>query len=1255
MNRNKSAEIIGKQIKFNKDLVNKISEKEPYYLGLDIGTSSVGWAVSDLNYNIIKKSHKALWGSHLFTEGETAAERRLFREARRRRDRTNYRVKLLQEYFAPAISEVDPGFYQRNKDSFLYLEDKKVRQKNTLFNDEDYKDKDYHEEFPTIYHLRKELMDNPQAHDPRLVYLAVLHIMKNRGHFLYEGMEFQSNLILENTIKELNDLFESHYGQKLFAESEIPAVEKILVSDNNASDKNRELKKHLNDKDKVSKEFCKLIVGNKANFKNLFEEFDENEEHEIDYVKFSENKYSEDEIQESIEFELEAEEKDLLDKAFEIYNAVILQELLSDDEGNLYDSISAARIAIYKKHCRDLKTLKGVVNELKKKYDSAYKVYDKIFRENKKSLDNYVAYSQHVDSADDTSPENNCEQADFLKMVEKALKPYLKEKAVQKILDEKGNFKDDNFMPIIRSSANGVIPYQLHLAELEKILNNAKTYVKGLDDQAVEEIIQLFTFRVPYYIGPYDDRSKFSWIKRKNYESIRPWNFEDVVDVEATANAFIRNMTNKCSYLLGEDVLAKESLLYSEYVLRNQLNTITVNNIRLDKDAIDYLYEHLFLGPDANKKVTKKRIAATLSNRGDTISKLEIGGMDQDLPVKLKSRNDFNRIVGDKLSDAEIEDIIETITVFPDDKKMVRTYLKNNYSDKLNEEEIKKISNLSYKDWGRFSKKFLDGITTTLPDGGRYTIIDILRENPLYKNQPLNLMEILNKKEFNFQEIIKNENSSKIEEPNVVTESYLDDMRLSPAVKKAVFRVLEIVKEITKIMGYAPNKIFVEMAREKGVSRRTDSRKQRLEFLYKQSKKDAEIWSELEDLDEDKFRAKKLYLYALQKGRDIYSGERIDINELGDNSKYDIDHIYPRSLTKDDSWDNLVLTSQAINRRKGDDIVPAEFRKRQKSYWLDLLDSGFMSMEKYDRLTRSEPLSSNDIKGFINRQLVETRQSTKVISNVFERIFPKSKIIYVKAGLVTEFRYKDGSRDDANTKFFFPKLREVNDYHHAKDAYLNIVVGNVYDEKFTKNFWKRIDSGERRIYNLVKLYDHNISDNDGLLVWQAGNNGTIKTVKKMMNRNNIFLTHQPYRRSGGYYDQMIVKKGNGQYPIKTSIEALEDFDKYGAYNSVKISHYCIARYKNEKDKEKTSFLAVPVMLSRFGFSDESVIKFYENQGYSNIEILYKEIKLNQVINKNGVPYLIKSDNNQSIYYQNALVGKYNLKNQRILYYIKKNV
>ena len=43
-----------------------------YFIGLDVGTNSVGWAVTDENYNILKVKGKNAIGTHLFEEGKTA-------------------------------------------------------------------------------------------------------------------------------------------------------------------------------------------------------------------------------------------------------------------------------------------------------------------------------------------------------------------------------------------------------------------------------------------------------------------------------------------------------------------------------------------------------------------------------------------------------------------------------------------------------------------------------------------------------------------------------------------------------------------------------------------------------------------------------------------------------------------------------------------------------------------------------------------------------------------------------------------------------------------------------------------------------------------------------------------------------------------------------------------------------------------------------------------------------------------------------
>ena len=90
-----------------------------YYIGLDVGTGSCGWAVTDKSYNILKVSGKSLWGVRLFPTADTAAERRSHRCARRRVFRTRQRLNLLEQLFDPEISKVDVGFFQRLKNSEL--------------------------------------------------------------------------------------------------------------------------------------------------------------------------------------------------------------------------------------------------------------------------------------------------------------------------------------------------------------------------------------------------------------------------------------------------------------------------------------------------------------------------------------------------------------------------------------------------------------------------------------------------------------------------------------------------------------------------------------------------------------------------------------------------------------------------------------------------------------------------------------------------------------------------------------------------------------------------------------------------------------------------------------------------------------------------------------------------------------------------------------------------------------------------------
>src|SRR5699024_204628 len=123
-----------------------------------------------------------------------------------------------------------------------------------------------------------------------------------------------------------------------------------------------------------------------------------------------------------------------------------------------------------------------------------------------------------------------------------------------------------------------------------------------------DKLISIIEFRVPYYVGPLNNfHGKYSWIKRKAEGRILPWNLEEKVNLEETENAFIRKMTGKCTYLAGEDVLYKNSLMYSKYTVLNEINNIKVDEEPISVECKQQLYEDLFI--NRKQKVTKKRIA----------------------------------------------------------------------------------------------------------------------------------------------------------------------------------------------------------------------------------------------------------------------------------------------------------------------------------------------------------------------------------------------------------------------------------------------------------------------------------------------------------------------------------------------------------------------------------------------------------------------------------------------------------------------
>ena len=927
-----------------------------------------------------------------------------------------------------------------------------------------------------------------------------------------------------------------------------------------------------------------------------------------------------------------------LERMKKTYDWSILANILN---GEAY--LSDAKVATYEKHKKDLEDLKYVIKEY------ATEEYRNMFSELDEKKANYVRYTGHyIVNKNKVYPGKKVTQEEFCKNILSILK---KIKQNDPIIDRiKDECEKLTFMPKQIDKRNGVLPYQLHQEELRKIIANAEKYYEFLNEKdsngylTKEKIEKLLIFRIPYYVGPLNDKHKesgFCWIEKKSNEKIYPWNFDDVVDKDKSAENFIMRMTNKCTYLVGEDVLPNQSILYSKFRVLNELNNLKINGEKPDVEVKKKIYNELFL---TGKSVTTKKIKSFYKKEFGI--DVEVSGIDGDFKNKMDSYSKIKSILGDVESNMEmVENIILWSTVLGSEKKMLRKKIRLAYPQ-LDEKQIERLVSINFTSWGRLSKKFLTGIKANIDGNNDISIIGAMEETNY------NLMQLLSN-QFEFIEHINKHNNDLNEDldiNNLDYDSLMDDLYASPAVKRSIWQTILVVKEIQEVMGCEPKRIFVEMPRQDGDKKRTESRKNAFIECYKKCKeeeheyirefKNSGMVEKLETMEESRLRSKKLYLYYTQMGRDMYTGERIELSQLF-TTDYDIDHIYPRSKTKDDSiTKNLVLVKKTENSRKSDEYpLKAEVQSKQNAFWDILKSKGLITPEKYKRLTRKNVLTNEELASFIERQIVFTGQSTKAVASILGKIMKESEIVYSKAENTSDFR---------NEVIDFVKVRELNDLHHAHDAYLAIVVGNVYHVKFTRNALRFINS--RGKYNLYRMYDYDVKTKDEV-AWIAdrkdenGNviEGTKKTVREMLSKGGILFTRYSYVVKGGLFDQNIINKGQsgsgkGYLPIKSNKNEYLPVEKYGGYNKATGAFFAYVESDDKKGKKMRTLESIPLYVVMNSKDELKDIKEYieGNEELKNPIILIPKIKINSLFEIDGYPLHISGRTENRVIMKSAV-------------------
>jgi CRISPR-associated endonuclease Csn1 len=1294
-----------------------------YNIGLDIGTGSVGWCLTDNNGHLLKINRKgdngktyrnSAWGVRLFASADTAADCRIKRSTRRRYNRRRTRVIELRKIMSEMIMPVDPNFYARLDEAFLWNEDKsdKAKAPFLLFNDKKLYDIKYYTDYPTIYHLRKYLLETKEKADPRFIYLALHHMMKYRGHFLFEGQSFEAIDNIKDTFIELEQLINVYVKGKEEIEdnnknNDKYEAMKICLADNKV--KNKDKKENITDifikagyDNKYSKELAAAVLGYEFNVGIIVNDNSlTDEDGKALKAKFADAKYEEQEEKLS---DTLGERYYIVEALKKIYSWKVLHSILGD---SIF--LSCAMVDKYEKHGEQLTALKNLFH----KYVSQDE-YSEFFHQEKnkegKYIVNYANYIKGIKRLNNESNKNSNANQQLYQSIKKILgKRAADDEVYKNILTE---MEQETFLEKINNVDNSAIPYQLNLIEMDKILTQQGVYYKELKDNK-EILLKMLTSKIPYYVGPLNNNNKgnrnFAWMTKKagkENEKVYPWNVKDVVDIDVTAEDFITRMTNYCTYLPNEKVLPKESLLYQRYMLLEELSQIRIDGKKLSKEDRKAIIEDLFIGK-GRVKVSDKDFKEYL----EKVNYVKVNGKGYDVTgyqsddgfaCALSSYNKFRRILGyvDERNEKMIEDIIYWLTVF-EDKDIVKRKINKQYADSLSAEQLKKILKLKSKGWGRYSAKLLNGIKGDMGT----TIIEMLEdadERFAYCDYCPNFMRIINK-DAKIKQII--DDNRPIYDGTKDLLEVIQDMHTSPANRRGIWQTMKVIEEIIEYMGEKPRHIYIEFAREddfKAKNKRTDSRKKTVDKALKKLKKEVvdeyneNVYKELKQY-ENRLDEEKVYLYFMQNGKSLYTEEELNLNEP---ENLEIDHIIPYSLSDDDSLDNKALVLKDENQKKGNKIVKETFPQsfsdiKMINYWKNLKKVGLISEKKYNNLQKN---NVDDIltKGFINRQLVETRQIVKSVANLILDYYNEQiDVIEVKASLSTSVRKmlthekkdNNGFWEENKDNCMFYKNRNMNDYHHAHDAYLANIIG-MYIQKNYPHLQKELNYSQyRRVW---RKYYENTKNNNGVN-WFAtlgkfsSNNeeaawygeDIIDYMRKIFCYRDVIISKKLEENTGAFYSEtkypredkadsklVPLKQGNNMRGANNLKEL--DTRKYGGYKGGEKAYFVLVKYCIEKALKKKvkkeyhmEFVEIPVYIARdiknkdinlYDYVCDILSEAYKNS-VVDVEILRNKVpKYQMIIGENGEEYYLVGAT-EVINSKQFVLGGANQQYNRLLNYI----
>ena len=196
---------------------------------------------------------------------------------------------------------------------------------------------------------------------------------------------------------------------------------------------------------------------------------------------------------------------------------------------------------------------------------------------------------------------------------------------------------------------------------------------------------------------------------------------------------------------------------------------------------------------------------------------------------------------------------------------------------------------------------------------------------------------------------------------------------------------------------------------------------------------------------------------------------------------------------------------------------------------------------------------------------------------ILKNYYTSSNIIYLHADISHNYR----------EKFELFKYRDLNDYHHAHDAYLAAVLGE-YKENYLKNKidYEKLKEINRNLYNDKKFKDlrygyfinsldnrfNTFDEKTGELILE--NKKLNETIENMIYCNDILISKKTEIRTGAFYQETKNphdKVRENDLPLKENL----NMQKYGSYTEIYPSYLCLVKYGT-----KQKMIGIPIVIEQ---------------------------------------------------------------------------